>query len=539
MASRRRRRKSIGKVITSVERRMRKVEKRPGPTRLKNNVITREKVGYRAIRTKNIGVDSVATENIAPDAVTPAEASFGVNIVSTTEPDPEYLKSGTQWTNPDTSETQVYDGDNEEFVPVGGADLIARQTADGKNTIYAQDEAPVASSSIVLKTNDLWYDTNDGNKLYVWSGTAWSNIQDTAIAAAANAATAAQNTADGKNKVYRQTSQPTGGTYSEGDLWFDTDDNNKIYRYTSGAWTGLQLGGNGLANINANSITTGTIDASQVTVSNLDAGSITTGYLSASRIAANSIDVSVLTAGTLRAGTVYTGSIAASQITAGTITAAISISSPTISGGSVSGATITLTGYQSGSGNDTGSGSYTQTSDTSNKLNFAAANYSVIPASDTNTYYTSVPTYDPVTDTWGESVTTETTSSSIIKITDTTLKGAVPSTDFYYGELYVESGSSTGGATLYANYNGGYIGFEIRASDTEKSFYMRGDGANWTNEHLTTGAADQPAYLQADATGKITRGRSIFTSGSSSATILGTTWQSVGQNGDLAFSTGN
>ena len=518
---------------------MRKVEKRPGPTRLKNNVVTREKIGYRAVRTKNIGVNNVVTENIAPNSVTPVEASFGVNIVSTTEPDPEYLKAGTQWTNPDTSETQVYDSNNEEFVPVGGADLIARQTADGKNTIYAQNDAPVASATVILKTNDIWYDTDDGNKLYVWSGTAWTNIQDTAIAAAANAAIAAQNTADGKNKVYRQTTQPTGGAYTEGDLWFDTDDNNKIYRYTSGAWTGLQLGGNGLANINANSITTGSIDASVITVSNINAGNISAGYISADRIAANSISVDSLQAGTLRSGTIYTGSIAASQITAGTITAAISISSPTINGGSVSGATITLTGNQSGVGNDTGTGGYTESSDTSNKLNFTAANYSIIPAADVNTYYSSVPTYDPVTDTWGESVTTETDTTNIIKITDTTLKGAVPQTTFFYGETYIESGSSYGGVTMYANYVGGYISFEVRATDTEKGFYMRGDGTNWTNEHLTTGLADQPAYLQADATGKITRGRSIFTSGSSSATILGSTWQSVGQNGDLAFSTGN
>ena len=45
--------------------------------------------------------------------------------------------------------------------------------------------------------------------------------------------------------------------------------------------------------------------------------------------------------------------------------------------------------------------------------------------------------------------------------------------------------------------------------------------------------------LQTDATGKVTRGRAIFTTGSSSTTILGATWTNVGQNGDLAFSTNN
>jgi len=202
LASRRRRRKSIGKVIVDVERRVRRVEKRPGATRLKRNVVTGEKIQYRAIPTKAI----------QPDAITANEAEFGVPVVSTTEPT-DYLKSGTIWFDPTDGATAVYDFDNSTFVPI-----------------------------------------TDAN---------------------------AQASADGKNTIYRQTSQPTGGTYVTGDTWFDSDDNNKIYRYDGTSWVGLQLGGNGLANINANSINTGTLNAALVTVSNLDAGSITTGTLTA------------------------------------------------------------------------------------------------------------------------------------------------------------------------------------------------------------------------------------------------------------------
>jgi hypothetical protein len=39
--------------------------------------------------------------------------------------------------------------------------------------------------------------------------------------------------ADSKNRAYKQTSAP-GGTLITGDLWFDSDDNNKLYRYLSG-----------------------------------------------------------------------------------------------------------------------------------------------------------------------------------------------------------------------------------------------------------------------------------------------------------------
>ncbi len=321
MASRRRRRKTIGKVVSDVERRVRVVEKRPGAKRIKRNVVTAEKIQYRAIVAKNV----------ATDAITPTEVSFGTTVVTTTEPT-ENLKEGTTWVDPDTGTAQVYDPGSDAFFELSSTDSVARTTADGKNTIYAQTTAPTGGT---YKTNDIWFDTDDGNKLYTWNGSAWVSVQDTAIAAAASAATAAQSTADGKNKVYRQTAEPTGGTYAEGDLWFDTDDNNKIYRRTSNAWTAVQLGGAALANINANAITAGTIDASVITVSNITAANISTGTLSADRIAANSLNVDKLTAGTLRAGTVYTGDIVASQITAGTITAAISMTSATITGGTI------------------------------------------------------------------------------------------------------------------------------------------------------------------------------------------------------------
>ena len=202
MASRRRRRKSIGKVVTDVERRVRRVEKRPGATRLKRNVVTGEKIQYRAIPTKAIQAD----------AITANEAEFGVPVVSDTEPT-DYLKAGTLWFDPTSNSASVYDVTNDQFLP----------------------------------------------------------ITDTVAIAAAN----------GKNSIYRQTTQPTGASYATGDTWFDSDDGNKIHRFDGSAWVAVQLGGNGLANINANTINTGTLNASIVTISNLDAGSISTGTLTA------------------------------------------------------------------------------------------------------------------------------------------------------------------------------------------------------------------------------------------------------------------
>ena len=99
-------------------------------------------------------------------------------------------------------------------------------------------------------------------------------------------------TANGKNKTYHQASEPTGGEYAEGDVWFDTDDDNKMYRWNGSSWAAVVLGDDALESISANKITAGTIDASQITVSNLDAGNITSGYLAAARIETGSLSIS-------------------------------------------------------------------------------------------------------------------------------------------------------------------------------------------------------------------------------------------------------
>jgi hypothetical protein len=224
---------------------------------------------------------------------------------------------------------------------------------NGKNHIYRQATAP-DGSVFALVEGDVWFDTDDGNKQYYWTGTAWVSVQDTAIAAATTAATAATNaanaataaaaaaqlTADGKNRIYRQTTQPTGGTYAEGDLWFDTDDDNKFYRYTSGAWSGFTLGDGALASISANKLTAGTIDASVITVSNINAGNISTGSLAADRISANSITGGKLAVGTIEAVSIAAATITGAKIAATTITAG-NIAVATITADQIAGGTIT------------------------------------------------------------------------------------------------------------------------------------------------------------------------------------------------------
>ncbi len=100
-----------------------------------------------------------------------------------------------------------------------------------------------------------------------------------------------QASANGKNTIYRQPNEPSGGTYRTGDIWFDTDDDNKFYRYkedpNTPGWVGFTLGDNALDSISASKITAGTIDALQITVSNLDAGNMTVGTLVGRNIVGN------------------------------------------------------------------------------------------------------------------------------------------------------------------------------------------------------------------------------------------------------------
>lgn len=227
----------------------------------------------------------------------------------------------------------------------------AQATADSKIKTFYQASAPTAS-----EVGDIWFDTDDGFKQYFWNGTAWTSVQDTAIAAATSAATAAtaaataaQTTADGKNRVYRQATAPTG-TLAIGDLWFNTAEDNKPNRWNGSAWEAYGFGNLAIGNLDAQKITTGFLAAGRIQAASLDAtvlvaGSITAtqiaaGTITASQIAASTITGSKIAAGTLTADNIAANTIVASKIAAGTITAT-QIAFATITGDQIAAETIT------------------------------------------------------------------------------------------------------------------------------------------------------------------------------------------------------
>ena len=118
--------------------------------------------------------------------------------------------------------------------------VTSNKTAqDAIPQIFRQDDAP----AVTVPLNSLWYDTNDGNKLYMLkdvSGTnTWTATVDSTIATA-------QATANLRPKVFSQDDAPAV-TNPLSSIWYDTNDGNKPYllKDVSGTntWVASQDGG--------------------------------------------------------------------------------------------------------------------------------------------------------------------------------------------------------------------------------------------------------------------------------------------------------
>ena len=335
MPSRRRsRNKNLKTNLSDVQRRLRYLERRPVRTSLSGRVVSREA--------------------ISPRSVGPEEADFGVAIIKPPGSETNWEvglpnpTAGDLIINPSTGEAKVYDEETDSFFS------LTDPNATGTTTYYDATEPTGATSG------DLWFDSDDGFKLYRYNGTSWVSVQDTAIAAASSAANAAQNTANGKNRIYRQPDEPTGGSYVAGDIWFDTDSDNAMYRYatTSSSTVAFKSLTNNVATL-VTSSPHSFVPLEQITVTGVDSvfnGTYTvtavptTTSLRYAKTNANvantstsgtitntdgwkvallgdnalvSIGATKITAGSLDVGVIYTGSINANQISAGTLNAGV------------------------------------------------------------------------------------------------------------------------------------------------------------------------------------------------------------------------
>jgi hypothetical protein len=194
--------------------------------------------------------------------------------------------------------------------------------------------------------------------------------------------------------------------------------------------------------------------------------------------------------------------------------------------GSVSGANITMTGTINGYGT------------ASTKLLFQDSNYAISAGSSSFEYPNTDGYYD-VDGEWVSSGGTTVVTNNDIRFTDATKAGAVPqpTETFSYGELWLGSGTNQKGTIdLFANYPGDYIGISILADTTTQNIIIKGPtSAGFETVHRSSASlsstSESPAFLQVDSSGRLTRGRAIFSGGSSAPS------SNIGLQGDLYFST--
>ncbi len=161
-----------------------------------------------------------------PSGTTQNPLDVGDLWIDTDDNNKIYRYSGSAWTPyTDSSALNAFTtGTYATFVNA------TNQSLAKKITTFYQSSAPSGAIS-----GDLWIDTGNGNILKRYSGSSWTAVQDAGIQNALNAAGDAQATADGKIMTYAQASAPSGDL-DVGDLWIETDNNNRMYRWSGSSW---------------------------------------------------------------------------------------------------------------------------------------------------------------------------------------------------------------------------------------------------------------------------------------------------------------
>lgn len=241
-----------------------------------------------AIEAAELAAASKAQTYAQPSA--PTGANAGDIWVDTDAQNEMYRFDGASWVS-------VRDGSIADAVSTASTALT---TANSKSKIAMGATAPSSPTS-----GDMWIDTANGNVVKVWNGSSWANAQDAAIAASATAASSAQTTANGKNRIIRSaTDASSPDLYQAGDQWWKYSGTEIVamWLHTGSAWQAQTLTNSVITNLDAGTITAGTLNAARI-----GAGTIT-----ATKIAANTITANEMVAGTITAAS---GIIADAAIT--------------------------------------------------------------------------------------------------------------------------------------------------------------------------------------------------------------------------------
>lgn len=98
-----------------------------------------------------------------------------------------------------------------------------------KNKTFQQNTAPQSTPSYTLRAGDIWYDIDDENHCYRYNGNVWVSARDGSIVSTKNTVFIQPDKPQDKE----------GRPLVDGDTWYDSDDGNKPYVYKGGKWTNV------------------------------------------------------------------------------------------------------------------------------------------------------------------------------------------------------------------------------------------------------------------------------------------------------------
>ncbi|MBU5305217.1 siphovirus ReqiPepy6 Gp37-like family protein, partial [Eubacterium callanderi] len=193
--------------------------------------ITNLKADYSELNTAMIGKADIDLANIKNGCIT--TAMIGTGVIGT---------------------TQIADGSITDAKIVG---LTANKITAGRLDAALIEVVNLNAANITVGTINgvqIAPGAITGDKLA-------QQVNDQ-ITGAANAAQQAQTTADGKNKIYYQNTQPGLTGNKKGDTWFDTANGYKAYVWDGTKWSASPFGSGALSDAVNSSITTAGSNAS-------------------------------------------------------------------------------------------------------------------------------------------------------------------------------------------------------------------------------------------------------------------------------------
>jgi len=144
----------------------------------------------------------------------------------------------------------------------------------------------------------------------------------TDISTALSTATAAQTTANGRNKIFYTTAAPTnpqsGYALVTGDLWFDSDNGYRLAQWNGSAWVDFGLGNAAIGSLDAGKITAGIISSIEIQGGTPVSGVYPFRVTTAGVVTASSGTVGGFTLSTTQLSASYSG---------GTVSGTLSVSS--------------------------------------------------------------------------------------------------------------------------------------------------------------------------------------------------------------------